>query len=99
LAIGGVTVDELMDRLSFREFTDWQAFASSEPFLPQRVDLMGALVASTIANVNRGKGRRAYSITDFMLIEKRVAEADAPTAEAADNHLQRVIIGLGGKIK
>lgn len=88
-----------MDRLSFREFADWQVFAASEPFLPERVDLAGALISSVLANINKGKGRKAFSISDFMVVERRVAEADAPSAEASDQHLKRIIIGLGGRVK
>lgn len=42
------------------------AFYSVEPF-GMEVDQLGhAITASTIANVNRGKGRKPYDVEDFM---------------------------------
>ncbi len=55
--------------MSYGEFLDWEKFFLVEPPLAERVDLMGALVTSTIANVNRAKNRRAYSVDDFLIIK------------------------------
>jgi hypothetical protein len=42
------------------------AFFSIEPF-GMEVDMLGhAITASTIANVNRRKGRKPYDVEDFM---------------------------------
>lgn len=51
--------------MSSREFTEWQKFAEVEPFGEERADLRAAIIASTIANVHRGKGR-ALKAKDFM---------------------------------
>lgn len=61
-----MTVAELLSRVSSRELTQWMIFYQTEPF-GSEADLYGfAIVASTIANVHRGKGKKAYSPDDFM---------------------------------
>lgn len=42
------------------------AYDLVEPIGEYRADLRAGIVASTVANVNRPKGRRAYSPEDFM---------------------------------
>jgi hypothetical protein len=37
-----------------------------EPFGEVRADMRSALIASIIANVNRGKNQKAFSLSDFM---------------------------------
>ena len=39
--------------------------AEEGPFGPERGDIHVGIVASTIANVNRGKGQPAYKDTEF----------------------------------
>lgn len=60
----------MLRRLTARQFREWARFAEVEPFSfdgQARVVLMLAQVAQVIANVNRGKGQKAYSLQDFML--------------------------------
>lgn len=61
-----MTVGELLSRVSSAELTEWMAFDLVDPFGAERADLRAGIVASTIANVNRGKGKKAYSPKDFM---------------------------------
>ncbi len=61
-----MTVTELLGRISSRELAEWMAFEQLEPF-GRRAEYVGhALVASTIANVNRGKDQKPYEIEDFL---------------------------------
>ncbi len=62
-----MSVARAQREISSQEFTEWIAFAEMEPFGEARADMRAALIASTIANVNRGRGVRAFSIGDFML--------------------------------
>jgi len=62
----GCTVEELLARISSRELAEWMAYAELEPFGEERADLRAGIVASTIANVNRGKNRKAYKAVDFV---------------------------------
>lgn len=42
------------------------AYSQVEPFGEHRGDVRSAIVAQTIANVNRGKGRKPYTLDDFI---------------------------------
>jgi hypothetical protein len=85
--------------MSLREYQDWEKFNILEPFLPERVDLAGALITSTMANINRGKGKKPFSIDDFMIVEKSLQSSVDDSAERELLHMQRVIAGLGGEIR
>lgn len=62
----GCTVRELLARIESRELSEWMEFYRVEPF-GQEADWLGsAIVASTVANVNRGKGKKAFEVDDFM---------------------------------
>lgn len=49
------------------EFAWWVAYNELEPFGDYRRDLQVAVVASTIANVNRGKRTQAFKPDEFMV--------------------------------
>ena len=61
-----MTVSELLNRISSREITEWMAFGQLEPFGAEIGFLGHAITASIVANVNRGKGQKAYTAADFM---------------------------------
>ena len=52
--------------MTAREFIHWQAYYRRDPFGGERSDMQSATVAATIANVNRGKGQRAFKVDEFM---------------------------------
>lgn len=57
---------ELLTRVSSGELTEWLAYERvAGPVGPARGDTQAAIVASTIANVNAGKGRR-FTPKDFI---------------------------------
>lgn len=56
---------ELQARMSSREFAEWTAYYRIEPFGQDRVDIPGAIIASTLANVFRGE-HEPFSPSDFM---------------------------------
>lgn len=61
-----MTVAELLSRMSSAELTEWMAFEKVEgPIGPARGDVQAAVVAMTVANVNRGK-RRPFKLSDFV---------------------------------
>jgi hypothetical protein len=65
--------------------TEWQIYDAIEPFGEQRADLRAGIISSTIANVNRGKGQKAFSATDFMpYLEK---QEDQSSEEATRENL------------
>jgi len=55
----------MLARMDAIELAEWQAFYNIEPFCDRRQDLQHAIVASTIYNLLRRKGR-AKSVADFM---------------------------------
>ena len=62
----GYTVEELLGRMSSREFSEWIAFASLEPFGSQAEYLGHAITAMTVANRHRGKNENTHRIDEFM---------------------------------
>jgi hypothetical protein len=50
--------------------SEWIAFAQTEPFGDMRGDMQAAIVASTVANVQRQR-KKAYKVTDFMPVFER----------------------------
>ena len=52
--------------------TEWQIYCRDyDPFGNERLDLHAGIVASTIANVNRGKNTHPFKPTDFMPLHKK----------------------------
>ncbi|MBE4922267.1 phage tail protein [Escherichia coli] len=65
--IGGRTIAEAKERLSFREFQQWVQYRQKygNLNLMMRTEWGAALVSSVLANVNRTKNTPAFSIADF----------------------------------
>lgn len=55
--------------MSSAEFTEWMAYYQLEPFGQERDNWHAAVIASTMANVMRTKGR-GVDVDDFMLKTK-----------------------------
>jgi len=82
--------------MSSAELTEWMVFSKMEPF-GSEVDLLGhAIVAATIANVNRQKGTKPYNPSDFM--PKFSGETrKEQTVEEQVQIAAMMTIGLGGQ--
>ena len=63
----GRTVRELLGSMDSHELTEWMAFDQVDPVGGRRGDYQAAVVASTVANANRGKGQRVLTPNDFVL--------------------------------
>lgn len=61
-----MTRDELLRVMSWEEFCEWLVYDQIEPLGESRGDYQAAIVAATIANVNRSKGQKPYSPADFL---------------------------------
>ncbi|WP_052336699.1 phage tail assembly protein T [Nocardioides alkalitolerans] len=62
-----MTVREMLDRLTSYELAEWAAYEKvSGPLGPARLDQLAALIASTIANVNRGKNKAPHKLSSFV---------------------------------
>ena len=58
-----------------RELSEWVAYDSIEPIGDIRMDLVGGIISSTLANCHRGKNQSAFRPLDFMPIQKQGKEA------------------------
>ena len=57
---------ELLQRIDSHELAEWNAYFRLDPFGQDRQDIGAALVACTVANVNRSNDQDPYEIQDFM---------------------------------
>lgn len=62
-----MSLAECQSKVSAREFGEWMARERMEPRGRERGDIQAALIASVIANANRGRRRGPYTIKDFLL--------------------------------
>ena len=76
---------ELEASLTSRELLEWLAFHRLEPIGGVRGDYQAALIASTIANVHRAKGRPAHKVQDFLMFDSR--KRRRPDKKAAGQQL------------
>jgi len=70
-----------MHTMTAEEFGLWQYEYSVRPWGEIRADMMGGIVASTVANVNRGKDTEPFSAYDFMPKYGRKAKEAEPEKE------------------
>jgi len=81
LALGGMTVRELLARIDSHELSEWMEYYKSDPFGNARSDLHAGIVAATIANVNRGKNSRSFQPSDFMPFEEKPIQEESDMQE------------------
>lgn len=79
-------MQELCDRVSPAEFTEWQAFFQLEPFGAWRDNYHAAMLSALTFNIHRGKATAAAKVSDFMYEDPEItAERQAKTFVAALN--------------
>ena len=73
-----MTLGELGERMSAREFDLWWALHQQDPIGEVRADVRAGLVASTVANMAGKilKGNKPMSVADFMPFRKPDLEVD-----------------------
>lgn len=92
-----MSVSELLASMSASELAEWMAYEEiTGPLGPERGDIHAGIIASTIANVNRKKGKRPYKPQEFMPTWDRPR---ANTPQQMANFLKSLTLGLGGKIR
>lgn len=57
----------MLRSITARQFLEWEVYYSLEPFGGLRADYRAASIACVIANVNRAKGQKQFSLQDFLL--------------------------------
>ena len=60
-----MSVRDAQARIDAREFAEWMAYYTLEPWGEERADLSRAVIAAAVANTTRRKGSRAYRPMDF----------------------------------
>lgn len=71
------------------------AYGRVEPFGEQRADLRSGIIASTVANVNRGRRQKAFQPTDFMPYPPR---RKPQTVSQIKQGLKAWVIASGGTV-
>ena len=56
-----------VEQMSGVELLEWMAYYKIEPWGEKRADMRAGVIASTIANIFRKKGRKPFKPVDFML--------------------------------
>lgn len=92
-----MTVTELLGRMSGQELADWMAYEELRgPLGPARGDWQAAVVASTIANVNRGKRGKRVKVAD-LLLKWRSSRLGRQSAEEMEAVGRDLAMRLGGE--
>ena len=79
-----MTVEDMLARMSSEELSEWMAFDRLEPIGWARVDLVGGLLCSLLANQHRKRGSKAFKPGDFMpFLERGTIDVSDPDALAA----------------
>ena len=58
--------DHLLRDLTAEQILEWELYFKKEPFGHELGFYQAGIISSVIANVNRGKGARAFSPEDFI---------------------------------
>lgn len=88
-------MSELLTRVSSRELTEWLLYYRVEPFGTRASYLGTAIVAKTVADVNRPKGKPPYKVDQFMPeFEEHEQEVDDMLRFA-----EMLTIAMGGEDK
>jgi len=91
-----MTLAEAQARISAREFAEWMAYYTLEPWGQERGDLRAGIVAATIANANRDakKRKKPFKPQEFMpQFDKREQTVDEQLAMA-----RMITEALGGEV-
>lgn len=101
LALGFPSVDELLSRMTSREYLRWWIYDQMEPIGSPGVDQQHAFDRQLVANMNRSKGKRPYKIEEFMLWRREPRKAEPKNGSMTQDQLMAAVLRantlLGGK--
>lgn len=97
-----MSVSRAQREIGSREFTEWMAFYSVEPFGPERLDLAAGIIAASYYETKRDPKKRSKPFTFKDFIPRYAWEDEAESApEVPQEVLTEKIMGLfrsfGGK--
>jgi hypothetical protein len=75
------SADHLLAITTAAQMAEWEAFWRIDPWGEERADLRAGIVASTVANANRGSKTKAFRPVDFMPYADRTAQARADSRD------------------
>ena len=78
-----LTPEHLVKYLNSRDIGKWIAYYAIEPFGPMHDEQIGGVIASTVANCNRGKNQSSLDYTEFM---PNYTAPEMTSAEIKDNY-------------
>jgi hypothetical protein len=73
----------ILKGLTAKQFADWWHYAQLEPFDETRADYRAASIVAMIANVNRGKKDKAFTLEDTVLRFGEREEKEKPNQTPA----------------
>lgn len=82
-----MTVEDLLNRISSLELSEWQAFYTIDPFGEERADMRAAMMAANVANAWKDKKQRTFKLKDFML------NFDPPEPQSTDQ-MKAILKGM-----
>lgn len=95
-----MTVEELLARIDSAELTEWAAYERIEgPLGPARGDIQAAVVAKTLADVNRGKNQQPHNLTDFIPTWDQDRPAQHQDADEQLAMVRQWMSSVGGRIR
>jgi len=86
----GMTVSELMQRMSALEETHWMALYQFEPWGDHRADIRSGQIAQILYNSNVKKGR-SKTLTDFLPFYRKKVKEDENIVQSVRNVFANVI--------
>ena len=91
-------MEEMLARMSAREFASWRIFDAQSPIGDRRADLQAGVVAAAVANVFSDPDKRSkpYTPEDFALSFERVTVADQ---QEANRTKMRALMGMFSRRK
>jgi hypothetical protein len=92
-----MTVQEMLARMSSEELSMWMAYEVLEPFGQVRADMRSAQICSTLANINRSKETKPFSVSDFMFRFDQAYLTSAGSDEMAGKAKIQSVMGMSGK--
>lgn len=94
----GRTLEELGQTMSAAEFGLHLADFQRRPWGDTVVELMGGVVASTIANVNRGKDTQPFRASDFMPLFAHEQEPEPEVRSDGASFFAEVLARQNGRL-
>lgn len=89
-----MTVRELLARIDSRELVEWQIYYGLEPWGTETEDYRAAIVASTIANVNRDPKKQRRPLAPEAFMPRRDAKRQE---EQSEGDIERIVMMWGAR--